>query len=71
MAPTLSLVGHEQGPDIAGLMVRTYEALKIRLVLGHEEDGIVQIPRDLRIADAARIAQAVFDCSVSHVLDAG
>ena len=71
MAPPLSLITDEQRPDIAGLVVRTCEALQLRLVFGNEEDRMVHIPRDLRIGDAVRVAQTVFGRSVSHFVNAG
>ncbi len=71
MPLTLGLVDNEQRPHIAGLVVRTCEALYASLVLGNEEDRAVHVPRDLRIGDAALVAQTVFSRTMSNFVNAG
>ena len=63
-------VDHEKRPDVACLMVGADEALNPRIVLGNQENRLVQIPLDLGRRDERRIQKAIFRGSMPHLVNA-
>jgi hypothetical protein len=70
VAPALRSIDDEQRPKVARLVVRADKTLHVGLVLGNEENGLIQIPVNLRRGDEGRILQPVLGCAVSHFVDA-
>jgi hypothetical protein len=57
MSMALRAVDHEQGPDVARLMIDAGKALDRFRILRDEEDGLVQIPGDLPSVTSAEFVR--------------
>jgi len=67
MAAPLGFMDNEQRPNVAGLMVCTDKALHVCFVLEDEENGLIHVPCDLRVAYEGGIAATILDRSMSHL----
>ena len=63
-------VDHEQRPNISRLRIGADEPLNPRIVLGNQENRLVQIPLDFRRRDERRIQKAIFCGSMPHLRNA-
>ena len=63
----LSAIDHEQGPDVARLMVCAGKTLNLGVVLGNKENRLVQIPCYFRRRNERRILEPIFSRPMPHL----
>ena len=63
----LSVIDHEQRPDITRLVVCAGKTLNSGIVLGNKENRLVQVPFDFRGRNERRVIKPIFGCSMPHV----